>query len=67
MITNYAVYDEDGIILRRVDLTGVAHGGVETPHVQEFTRNVTPDGRVFPEQSKIAIPAGLKDLPGRTC
>ncbi|MGW4215345.1 polymorphic toxin type 24 domain-containing protein, partial [Lentzea sp. NPDC004789] len=44
-----------------------AHGGVETPHVQEFARNVAPDGRIFPQQSKIAIPAGPGDLPRAAC
>ncbi|MFG1843979.1 RHS repeat-associated core domain-containing protein [Micromonospora carbonacea] len=67
VISNYAVYDADGVILRRVDLVGAAHGGVPTPHVQEFTRNVTPDGRVFPQQSKIATPAGPGDLPRVGC
>lgn len=67
VISNYAVYNADGVILRRVDLVGVAHGGVPTPHVQEFSRNVTPDGRVFPQQSKIATPAGPGDLPRIGC
>ncbi|MEV4722274.1 RHS repeat-associated core domain-containing protein [Micromonospora humida] len=67
VISNYAVYDGDGVILRRVDLVGAAHGGVPTPHVQEFSRNVTPDGRVFPQQSKIATPAGPGDLPRIGC
>ena len=71
-IRNYAVYDADGVILRRVDLAGAAHPGpdgvkVPTPHVQEFTRNVTPDGRIFPQQSKIASPAGPRDLPRIGC
>ncbi|GAB3170658.1 hypothetical protein GCM10027059_37420 [Myceligenerans halotolerans] len=66
-VSNYAVYDADGIILRRVDLVGAAHDGVPTPHVQEFGRNVTPDGRVFPAQSKIAIPVGPSDIPIGWC
>ncbi|MGI5153085.1 polymorphic toxin-type HINT domain-containing protein [Plantactinospora sp. CA-294935] len=67
VVSNYAVYDADGVILRRVDLVGAAHGGVPTPHVQEFGRNVTPDGRVFPQQSKVATPAGPGDLPRVGC
>lgn len=66
-ISNYAAYDADGVILRRVDLVGAAHGGVATPHVQEFTRNVAPDGRIFPQQSRIATPAGPGDLPRVGC
>ena len=66
-VSNYAVYDADGVILRRVDLVGAAHGGVPTPHVQEFTRNVAPDGRIFPQQSRIATPAGPGDLPRVGC
>lgn len=65
-MTSYAdapVYDADGVILRRVDLVGAAHGGVPTPHIQEYTRNVAPDGRVFPAQNRIALPAGPDDIP----
>ncbi|WP_428834016.1 polymorphic toxin type 24 domain-containing protein [Microbispora maris] len=45
-----------------MDLVGAAHGGVPTPHVQEFSRHETPDGRVFPQQSEIATPAALQLL-----
>ncbi|WFE50002.1 polymorphic toxin-type HINT domain-containing protein [Micromonospora sp. WMMD1155] len=71
-ITNYAVYGPDGMILRRVDLVGEAHVGVDgqkvpTPHVQEWSYNETPDGRKYPKQSKYAIPAGPGDLPSGAC
>lgn len=67
IISNYAVYDANGIILRRVDLIGDSHGGVPTPHVQEYIRHETPDGRIYPQQSKIATPAGPDDLPRGSC
>jgi hypothetical protein len=66
-ITSYAVYDGDGIILQRVDLIGAAHGGVETPHVQTFSRNVAPNGKIYPQQSKIATPTGPDDVPPAMC
>ncbi|MEN8642899.1 polymorphic toxin type 24 domain-containing protein [Pseudomonas sichuanensis] len=39
-ITSYATYDEHGRILKRVDVTGAAHGGVPTPHVLGSVRKV---------------------------
>ncbi|MFB6722391.1 polymorphic toxin-type HINT domain-containing protein [Kribbella sp. NPDC056345] len=66
-LSNYAVYDADGIILRRVDLVGASHRGVPTPHVQKFTRNVNPRGQIFPKQDPIAHPAGSDDLPRVDC
>jgi hypothetical protein len=65
-MTNYSVYDEDGIILRRVDLVGESHKGVDTPHVQEYLRN-EPHGRVYPYQADIARPTGPEDLPPIMC
>ncbi|MET9411551.1 polymorphic toxin type 24 domain-containing protein [Streptomyces sp. NPDC002935] len=66
-ITNYAVYDERGIIMRRVDLVGDAHKGVETPHVQYFERNESPNGKVFPYQVDPAHPTGPDDVPPIHC
>ncbi|NHX02172.1 hemagglutinin repeat-containing protein [Pseudomonas koreensis] len=45
-ITSYAVYDSQGMIIKRVDVTGAAHAGVPTPHVIEYGRNTLPDGSV---------------------
>ena len=45
-ITSYAVYDSKGMILKRVDMKGKAHGGVPTPHVIEYGRNYLPNGEV---------------------
>ncbi|MFJ2486387.1 hemagglutinin repeat-containing protein [Pseudomonas sp. NPDC087639] len=45
-ITSYAVYDAEGRILKRVDITGKAHAGVPTPHVIEYGRNTLPDGSI---------------------
>lgn len=45
-ITSYATYDGEGMILKRVDVTGSAHAGVPTPHVIEYGRNTLPDGVV---------------------
>lgn len=55
-ITSYAVYDSDGMILKRVDVTGAAHKGVDTPHVIEYGRNQLPDGtiRVQSPSTKLA-------------
>ncbi|MBO3095875.1 polymorphic toxin-type HINT domain-containing protein [Cellulomonas dongxiuzhuiae] len=66
-ITNYAVYDENGTILYRVDLTGGTHRGVPTPHVQEYRHDERPDGKVFPKPTGIAKPAGPDDLPQGWC
>ncbi|SNR28214.1 intein N-terminal splicing region/RHS repeat-associated core domain-containing protein [Actinoplanes regularis] len=56
-ITNYAVYDEDGMILRRVDLTGNTHRGVETPHMQPWTYNENKKtGGKFPKETGEAFP-----------
>ncbi len=56
-VGNYAMYDSDGMIIRRVDLLGAAHSGadgveVPTPHVVEYDYRETPDGRIFPEAKK---------------
>ncbi len=45
-ITSYATYDANGLIMKRVDVTGAAHNGVPTPHVLEYGRNHLPDGSI---------------------
>jgi filamentous hemagglutinin len=54
------------MIIKRVDVTGVAHAGVSTPHVIEYGRNTLPDGtvRVQSPSSKLAPrPATLGEIP----
>ncbi|BDB19883.1 hypothetical protein cym2001_32480 [Pseudomonas sp. CYM-20-01] len=45
-ITSYAVYDDKGMILKRVDVTGDSHAGIPTPHAIDYGRNKLPDGSV---------------------
>jgi hypothetical protein len=62
--TNYEVYGPDGLPVKRVDLTGAAHGGVETPHVHEFERHVNPaTGEEFIKPSSEARPAEPEEIP----
>jgi hypothetical protein len=63
-ITNYTVYDADGNAVKRVDLTGRDHGGVPTPHVVEYDRNVNPNtGEVFVREQRHARPATPDEIP----
>jgi hypothetical protein len=62
-ITHYQVYGPDGLPVMRVDITGRAHGGVPTPHVVEFQRNVAPDDTVYVQPSRIVRPAQPDELP----
>lgn len=55
-ITSYAVYDKDGMILKRVDMQGKAHAGIPTPHVIEYGRNTLPDGTVKPVTPRKSMP-----------
>nr|WP_305071403.1 polymorphic toxin type 24 domain-containing protein [Providencia sp. wls1949] len=61
-ITSYATYDSNGMILKRVDVTGAAHGGVSTPHVIEYGRNVLPNGQVRVQSpSTKALPRPVRE------
>lgn len=61
--TYYEVYDDNGLPLYRVDLVGRAHGTLETPHVQEYTRNVDPKtGKVFVGKGEVR-PATPDEVP----
>jgi filamentous hemagglutinin len=44
-ITSYATYDSKGMIIKRVDVTGSPHRGVDTPHVIEYGRNTYTDNQ----------------------
>lgn len=47
-VSHYQRFDEEGRATKRVDLEGIPHGLVDTPHVQEFDRNTDPEtGRTF--------------------
>lgn len=47
-VSNYAVYGPDGLIVKRVDVTGRSHAGVPTPHTVDYVYDTNPDGVVFP-------------------
>lgn len=55
-ITSYATYDANGMIIKRVDVTGAAHNGVPTPHVLEYGRNTLPNGQVRVQSAGIGDP-----------
>jgi RHS repeat-associated protein len=62
-VTHFQHYDAAGLPLKRVDITGAAHGGVPTPHVVEFRHDVHPrTGQIFPAQNRMVRPAGPQDL-----
>jgi hypothetical protein len=62
-VTHYQVYGPDGLPLRRVDLVGKSHGGIPTPHVQEYTRNVNPKtGQTFANRGTVR-PATPDEIP----
>lgn len=63
-ITHYEVYGADGLPIKRVDVTGQAHGGVPTPHVLEWERHVNPKtGQQFVKPGKTVRPATADELP----
>jgi RHS repeat-associated protein len=61
-LTYYEVYDAAGLPVKRVDLVGPAHAGIPTPHVQEYDRNVAPDGTVY-VNSGVVRPALPEEIP----
>lgn len=62
--THYQRYDADGLPIKRVDLTGRPHGGVPTPHVLEFVRNVNPKtGEVFVRPNRFVRAARPEEIP----
>jgi hypothetical protein len=63
-VTNYVQYDQDGYPVKRVDLTGRPHGGVPTPHVVEYDRNLNPKtGQVFVRPRRYVRPARPEEIP----
>lgn len=68
-VTSYATYDEEGMILKRVDVVGKAHNGVETPHVVEYGRNsYDKDGKMIhrvqsPSTKSKPRPARPEEIP----
>jgi uncharacterized protein YukE len=62
-VNGYAVYDSQGNIVKRVDLTGRAHGGVPTPHVVEYDQNTNPQGQIFVKPQKTVRPATPQEIP----
>jgi hypothetical protein len=63
-VNGYAVYDSQGNIVKRVDITGRAHGGVPTPHVLEYDQNTNPEtGQVFVNPQKTVRPATPQEIP----
>jgi hypothetical protein len=63
-VTNYTTYDSEGRAVKRVDLEGRSHGGVETPHVVEYVRNTNPKtGEVFVRPSKDVRAAFPWEIP----
>lgn len=61
--THYQVYGPDGQPLKRVDLTGRAHGGVPTPHVVDFRRDVAPDGTIHTRPERTVRAAEPWEVP----
>jgi hypothetical protein len=63
-VTNYTTYDADGNAVKRVDLTGRAHGPVPTPHVVEYDTNVNPNtGQTYVQQQRHVRPATPDEIP----
>ena len=52
IVTNYATYDSNGMIVKRVDMTGRMHNNIETPHVLDYGRNYAPNGNIYPHPKR---------------
>ena len=65
-VNGYEVYDSDGQPVKRVDVRGRAHGGIDAPHVQEFVRNRHPvTGEEYTQKGEVreARPEEVDGLP----
>jgi hypothetical protein len=62
-VTHYQVFDDLGRRVKRVDLVGAPHGGVPTPHVQEYVLNTNPaTGQTFVNKGPVR-PALPEEIP----
>ncbi|WP_227676816.1 polymorphic toxin type 24 domain-containing protein [Psychrobacter arenosus] len=60
-VTSYATSDNQGMIIKRVDVTGAPHKRrdgtpIPTPHVLEYGRTTDPSGTVRPNTPRKAEP-----------
>jgi len=62
-ITSYIVYDDNGRAIKRVDVTGKAHGGILTPHVIEYKHNQNPEGNIFVQPERMPRPTRPEEIP----
>ncbi|MEU9111940.1 polymorphic toxin type 24 domain-containing protein [Streptomyces sp. NPDC048483] len=63
-VSNYTTYDSEGRPLKRVNLEGDSHGGVETAHVVEYMHNPHPKtGEIFVRPSRKARAAFPWEIP----
>jgi hypothetical protein len=62
-ITNYSTYDENGNIVKRVDLNH-AHGPYENGHTHIYGTNRAPNGKEYPGQEIEVRPAQPGEIPG---
>jgi len=63
-ISNYSVYNDKGLAIKRVDLTGTAHNSVPTPHVVDYKHNQNPTtGEVFVNRNPDVRPARPEEIP----
>ncbi|SOD72773.1 putative RNase toxin 24 of polymorphic toxin system [Jatrophihabitans sp. GAS493] len=61
-VANYAEYDANGYITKRVDLSGRSHNGVPTPHTVDFVHDKNPTGGTYPRGLSVR-PATQSEIP----
>lgn len=61
----YATYDNNGDIVKRVDLNpaSAVHDGVPPPHTVYYYRDRAPDGKIYVRADKQAYPATTEEIP----